>query len=66
MDQHTMASTPHEPYSLLGDWLIDNGCTIHMTPYIEDFISELSPYQTMVETANGGLVEVSMKGTAKV
>jgi hypothetical protein len=66
MDQHTMTSSPQKPYSLIDNWLIDSGCTIHMTPYIEDFIPELSPFQTMVETANGGLVEVSMKGTVKV
>jgi hypothetical protein len=62
----TNASTINEPHSLIGDWLIDSGCTIHMTPYIEDFITELSPYQTIVGTANGGLVEVSKKRTVKV
>jgi hypothetical protein len=23
-----IASSTHEPYSLIGDWLIDSGCTI--------------------------------------
>jgi hypothetical protein len=66
MEKHTNRSSINEPYSLIGDWLIDSGCTIHMTPYIEDIISELSPYQTMVETAIEGLVEVSKKGTVKL
>jgi hypothetical protein len=56
----------NEPYSLISDWLIDIGCTIHMTPNLEDFVGDMSHYQTIVETANVGLVEVTMKGTVKV
>jgi hypothetical protein len=37
-----------------------------MTPHVNDFVTELVPHQTMVETANGGLVEVTQKGTVKV
>jgi hypothetical protein len=42
MEKHTNASTTNEPYSLIGDWMIYD-CTIHMTPYIEDFISDCHP-----------------------
>jgi hypothetical protein len=66
MKKHTITSTINEQYFLIGDWLIDSGCTIHMTLYIKDFISKLPIYQTMVETAIGGLEEVSMKGAVKV
>jgi hypothetical protein len=37
-----------------------------MTPYLHDFVSSMEPYSTLVETANGGLVEVKEKGTVKV
>jgi hypothetical protein len=30
----TNESSPKEPYSLIGDWLIDSGCTTHMTPHV--------------------------------
>jgi hypothetical protein len=43
MEKHTNASTTNEPYSLIGDWMIYSDCTIHMTPYIEDFISDCHP-----------------------
>jgi hypothetical protein len=55
-----------ETHTLIADWLIDSGCTVHMTPYSHDFTSNLEPHHTLVETANGGLVEVEEKGTVKL
>ena len=37
-----------------------------MTPYPHDFVGTMEPHNTLVETANGGLVEVKEKGTVKV
>jgi hypothetical protein len=55
-----------ESHTLIGDWLIDSGCTTHMTPQQEDFIGPMTPNTTIVETANGGFVEVTMKGRVNV
>jgi hypothetical protein len=55
-----------ETHTLIADWLIDSGCTVHMTPYSHDFTSNMEPHHTLVETANGGLVEVEEKGTEKL
>jgi hypothetical protein len=37
-----------------------------MTPNPADFVGEMSSHHTMVQTANGGLVEVTQKATVKV
>ncbi|KAG7362456.1 integrase core domain containing protein [Nitzschia inconspicua] len=55
-----------EMFTLIRDWLIDSGCTAHMSPVREDFIGDLEPHQTMVEVANGSLVEVQWRGTVKL
>ncbi|KAG7340238.1 reverse transcriptase RNA-dependent DNA polymerase [Nitzschia inconspicua] len=55
-----------ETLSLIHEWLIDSGCSIHMTPHIEDFIGEMENCHTMVEVANGGLLEVHLRGTVKM
>ena len=55
-----------EPYTLISDWLIDSGCTAQMTLHLQDFVSPLEDYETMVETANGGLARVRKKGVVKV
>jgi hypothetical protein len=52
--------------SVIGDRLLDSGCTIHMTPHIDDFVRELVSHQSMVETANGGLVEVTMNSPSSL
>jgi hypothetical protein len=65
---HTAMSaiTSREPHTLISDWLIDSGCTAHMTPHRNDFIGRLEEYSTLVETANGGLVEVTHRGKVKI
>ena len=55
-----------EPYALNTDWLIDSGCTTHMTPEGSDFVGPLEEYHTLVEIANGAMVEVSKRGTVKL
>ncbi|KAG7352569.1 hypothetical protein IV203_008617 [Nitzschia inconspicua] len=45
---------------------VDSWCSAHMSPVREDFIGELKPHQTMVEIANGSLVEVRWRGTVKL
>jgi hypothetical protein len=41
------------------DWLIDSGATAHMTPSKEDFNGTLTPFDSIVETANGGIIRVT-------
>jgi hypothetical protein len=50
----------------ISDWLIDSGCTAHMSNCLEDFIKPLEPYETLVEVANGGVTHVSHRGKTKV
>ena len=50
-------------YTLISDWLIDSGCSANMTPNYLDFIpNSMEKYETIVETANGGIVRVNQKG----
>ena len=55
----TMASTTSKPtddcphsYSELSEWLIDSGCSNHMTPYEDDLISDVTKSKSLVEVAN--------------
>ncbi|KAG7371221.1 hypothetical protein IV203_019791 [Nitzschia inconspicua] len=59
-------ATIKESITLLNDWLLDSGCTAHMSNNWDDFIGELEPYVTMVEVANGSLIEVRWRGTVKL
>ncbi len=43
------------PITSINDWLIDSGCSAHMTKCMEDFIGTLEIYETLVECANGGV-----------
>jgi hypothetical protein len=50
----------------IGDWLIDSGCTAHMSNNINDFHVPLEPYETLVEVANGGVTHVQHRGKVDV
>jgi hypothetical protein len=41
---------------------MESGCKIQMTPNMDDFVNKVSPYQTVVDTASGGIAEVTRKG----
>ena len=42
-------------YSEMTDWLIDSGCSISMTPFIEDIVADKSKSDAVVEVATGVL-----------
>ena len=52
------------PNSHMSDWLIDSGCSNHMTPYKSDLIRNIIPSKSIVEVANGNLVQTPIEGTA--
>ena len=69
----TMASTTSKPiddcthsYSELSEWLIDSGCSNHMTPFEDDLISDVMKSKSVVEVANGKIVKGPNKGTALI
>ena len=69
----TMASTTSKPiddcthsYSELSEWLIDSGCSNHMTPYEDDLISDVTKSKSLVEVAIGNIVKAPNKGTALI
>ena len=38
--------------SFIADWLIDSGCSNHMTPFLEDLIADKTKSKALVEVAN--------------
>ena len=67
MAYHTVArDNDMNPYTTINDWMVDSGCSTHMTPYLSDFIGTLTDHKSTVETANGGIIPVFKKGTVKV
>jgi hypothetical protein len=48
------------------DWLIDSGATTHMTHCREGFNGTLTPYDSVVETANRGMVRVTHRGSVDI
>jgi hypothetical protein len=48
----------------IGDWLIDSGCTAHMSNNINDFHDPYEPYETLVEVANGLTCNIEEKSTS--
>ena len=47
----------------LNTWIIDSGCTKHMTKYISIFTSIDKSIQPKIKLANGNIVKVKGKGT---
>ena len=69
----TMASTTtklvddsSQKYSELSEWLIDSGCSNHMTPFEDDLMSDIANSKSLVEVANGTIVKAPNKGTALI
>ena len=61
-----MAQTKDNPSkrSELSEWLIDSGCSNHMTPFEDDLITDIGSSRSLVEVANGNIVKAPKKGTA--
>ena len=55
-----------QQFSELSEWLIDSGCSNHMTPFADNLISDITKSKSLVEVANGNIVEVPKKGTALI
>ena len=51
----------HEKSSMIKDWLIDSGCSEHMTPFFDDIIDTSKPTNTVVEVANCHIVKAINK-----
>jgi hypothetical protein len=59
---HTAVRPNQEPHSLIGDWLIDSGCTVHITPYLHDFVGTMEPYSiTLFSKLSTGASENSRR-----
>ena len=48
------------------EWLIDSGCSNHMTPYENDLIHDISSSRSLVEVANGNIVKAPKRGTVAI
>ena len=55
----TMAGTQEKrsKCSELSEWLIDSGCSNHMTPFEDDLITDIGPSKSLVEVSNGNIVK---------
>ena len=49
---------------MIKDWLIDSGCSNHMTPFLDDIVNTPEPTDTVMEVANGHIVQATVTGTA--
>ena len=48
---------------MIKDWLIDSGCSNHMTTFLDDIVNTPEPTDTVVEVANGHIVQATVTGT---
>ena len=60
------ASHNSQPFSHMSEWLIDSGCSNHMTPYENDLIYNISSSRSLVEVANGNIVKAPKRGTVDI
>ena len=51
---------------MISEWLIDSGCSIHMTPYKSDLISDIKKSKILVQVANGNIVQADSIGSIKI
>ena len=51
---------------LISEWLIDSGCSIHMTPYKSDLTSDIKRSKILVQVANGNIVQAHSIGSTKI
>ena len=64
---HTMAEqNDASAYSEITDWLIDSGCSISMTPYVEDLIGDVQKTIAVVAVATGVLTQAPLQGAAVI
>ena len=67
--QHAFPVTHHnkmEQTSLLSQWLIDSGCSTHMTPFVEDLVKDHESTSAAVEVANGNIIQATTIGTVSI
>jgi hypothetical protein len=53
-------------YSLLRDWLIDSGASLHMTNNQADLVLNIEESNAVVRVANGVLIRAELRGTVRV
>ena len=58
--------TSHVTNSCTETWLIDSGCTNHMTPELSYFRELDQSYKSKVKIGNGDLVDVKGKGVVAI
>ena len=66
---YKVAQAEHGNKDMMKDvvmWLIDSGCSNHMTSYLEDLIADHEEVDCVVEVATGVLVPATTQGTAKI
>ena len=59
-------SNPKHNATPIVQWLIDSGCSTHMTPYFEDLIGDIERTDSNVEVATGVLTKAPLQGTVKI
>ena len=67
--QYAFPVTHHnkmEQTSLLSQWLIDSGCSTHMTPFVEDLVKDHESTSAAVEVANGNIIQATTIGTVSI
>ena len=58
--------TSHATKNYASTWLIDSGCTSHMTPRLSGFKKLDQPHKSKVKIGNGDLLDVKGKGVVAV
>ena len=66
MTKITNTKQKQQHHTEISEWLIDSGCSNHMTPHPEDLIMDISSTKSLVEVANGNIVKAPKKGTVKI
>ena len=62
-DEDDYPSVPTK-FLLISQWLIDSGCSNHMTPFKDDLIMDIERSRALVQVANGTVVKAPLNGTA--
>ena len=51
----------------LYNWVMDSGCTCHMTPYMDDFVAgSMITTSRIIEVADGNIVPAKLQGLARM
>ena len=59
-------NNPDEKVTSVTLWLVDSGCSNHMTPFLHDIIGNHENVECVVEVATGVLVPAPLQGTVKI